>query len=429
MSVAAATGGFPRGSLLVGESGVLSVNATGSVTIGSDVRTEGFLSVGGDTLLLIQGLASAENFQTGLPGVAGRPEISIADGGTMNVANQANIGVATGDGGEVEVSGRLSVGGVSNIGLNGSGVLSINGDGVFSSTDEVVVGRNAGSVGTIEVNGGTLETSATLSIGDGGLGSMIIHNAGMVSANTTEIGVRSGAVGVVNISGDDAIWHNADSILVGGSEGPSDATINIDGGLVTALNNLSVREGGNVNFSGGKLDVGVLDLSASTATENFYMTGGRLVADVIVGNFQMNGGVFAPGDSPGLSEIQGNLDMIAGSIEFEIGGLARIVEFDAIDVDGLAVLDGVIDVDLIDGFSAVMGDSFLLLDVAGGITGATTFDFGDAGLASGLSWDTANFHSDGIIRVVAAVPEPGTATLLVLAMTGLAIRRRRRVYS
>jgi hypothetical protein len=51
------------------------------------------------------------------------------------------------------------------------------------------------------------------------------------------------------------------------------------------------------------------------------------------------------------------------------------------------------------------------------------FDFSQAPLGAGLVWDTSTFYTDGVLRVAAAVPEPGTWALM---LGGLALLSRRR---
>ncbi|MFK7737510.1 MAG: PEP-CTERM sorting domain-containing protein, partial [Pirellulaceae bacterium] len=155
-------------------------------------------------------------------------------------------------------------------------------------------------------------------------------------------------------------------------------------------------------------------------------------ADTILGDFQQDGGTLAPGDSPGLTEIQGNYDMNGGIIEFEFaGGANPFVDYDSIKVEGVATLSGMLDIDLIypaggtSPFAPVLGDSFLIVDADGGIQGMPEFDFSGAGLSSGLAWNTNDFSSTGRISIIAAVPEPTGALLLALTSCSILLRRRR----
>ena len=215
------------------------------------------------------------------------------------------------------------------------------------------------------------------------------------------------------------------SLTIG--EGSGNATLNLQSGAdLTIVDTLTLGTNGFINVSSGTVNAGTIDLSAPMATGNFNLTGGELVVDSIIGDVEQNGGVLRPGDSPGITDISGDYDLIAGVIEFEIGGLIRGLEFDGVDVGGSAMLDGTMDVDFINGFSASLGDSFLLVDATGGITGTPLFDFSDAILGTGLEWDISQFLSNGMISVSAsAIPEP-TSFAMFGFVTGVCMLRRRR---
>jgi fibronectin-binding autotransporter adhesin len=75
-----------------------------------------------------------------------------------------------------------------------------------------------------------------------------------------------------------------------------------------------------------------------------------------------------------------------------------------------------------------LGDSWQLIDwanvTAGGITGTfATYELPT--LAAGLKWDTSLIGQTGYISVI-AIPEPSRAMLLLMAGTGVLIRRRRK---
>jgi hypothetical protein len=73
------------------------------------------------------------------------------------------------------------------------------------------------------------------------------------------------------------------------------------------------------------------------------------------------------------------------NLEFRLGSLSN---FDNFGVTGAASLNGDIVVTLLGGFAPSLGDQFQVL-TASSITGAMTFDFSAAPLASGLGWGVA----------------------------------------
>ena len=93
-------------------------------------------------------------------------------------------------------------------------------------------------------------------------------------------------------------------------------------------------------------------------------------------------------------------------------------------------------------YTGTIGDVFNLLDWAGVGTTAFTGAFahtasgntitgnGDLSLpqlSAGQAWDTTAFQTYGVVAVVALVPEPGRAMLLLFGLMALGLRRRRKM--
>jgi hypothetical protein len=115
-------------------------------------------------------------------------------------------------------------------------------------------------------------------------------------------------------------------------------------------------------------------------------------------------------------------------LDIEIGGLNRGSQYDAFDITNASFmqLDGELQVTLFNAFNPALGDQFLLFQGLGtGAFGGTfdTFDF--PALNPGLAWDTSLLYSNGILRVVASVPEP--ASLFPVAVAAAVFLRRRRI--
>ena len=84
------------------------------------------------------------------------------------------------------------------------------------------------------------------------------------------------------------------------------------------------------------------------------------------------------------------------------------------------VLAGLLDVELIDGFTPQVGESFEVFD--GNISG-TFSQLSLPALGNGLSWDTSDLYTNGTISVV---PEPSTLVILAAGAIGLVGYGRRR---
>ncbi len=192
--------------------------------------------------------------------------------------------------------------------------------------------------------------------------------------------------------------------------------------------------GANTYTGGTQVTAGTLRLSNETGSA---LGTGAVTVDVgatLTGSGTFGGdltlnGLYAPGNSPALITLPGSLSLgSTGFIEFEIGGLARGTQYDAIDLGGMFSSEGSIRLLLINGFMPSLGDSFNLLDW--GAAGSISFlSFETAALTEGLYWDTSLFASTGVVfitNIAPAIPEPSTyAALAGLAALGLAAWRRK----
>ena len=160
----------------------------------------------------------------------------------------------------------------------------------------------------------------------------------------------------------------------------------------------------------------VLGAHSLTLTDGLTVgAGARLVSNgTIVGNV-INAGSLAPGNSAGTLTIQGNLQS-TGILDFEINGCGG-GQFDRLLISGQAGLGGMVRIML--AYEPAAGDRFDLMDWQSLVDGGYTFDFSQAGLPSGLTWDTGDFASSGQISVV---PEPAT---LMLLLGGVFVFRRK----
>jgi len=103
--------------------------------------------------------------------------------------------------------------------------------------------------------------------------------------------------------------------------------------------------------------------------------------------------------------------MQSGAIEIELSSAAS---FDKLIVDGNLTAGGVLNVSLQSPYTPALGDSFDVFD-----WGSQSGAFAVVNLPPldpGLSWNTAQLYSDGILSVVAV---PVTAAIVLLALGGL----------
>jgi T5SS/PEP-CTERM-associated repeat protein len=312
-----------------------------------------------------------------------------------------------------------------------NGSLELQNSSLFGPKD-FTIGEGIGNTGDFRVSGDSgIVSLNTIVVGaSGGTGNVLIeHGASFTSFGYAIIGVHNGT-GTVTVNGMNSAWlvpgTTYGALEVGGAVfgWRGQGTLNIlDNGSVFAERTVNIFADGQVNLDGGTLQTGMLNLVEPGAEFNFL--NGTLNAQSVFGELIQNGGETVIGNSPGLMTVNGDYIQNGGAIEFELAGLIRGTQFDALDISGLADFNGIMDINLISGFIPSAGDTFELANF-GSFTGNPTFDFADADLsASHLFWNTRLFSTQGII-FVSAVPEPSSFAAVFLVAGTLIMRRRHR---
>lgn len=142
---------------------------------------------------------------------------------------------------------------------------------------------------------------------------------------------------------DEVVGPGDGSVLIGADEGAA-AVVQLSGGRLIAK---SLHKGG-----GGTLE----------------FTGGVLSAEQVHFDLVNDGGTIAPGNSAGGTHVFGDLTINEGTMEIEIGGTTAD-HYDGIVVDGHALLGGMLEVNLLEGFQPQAGDNFAFLSTGEGFSG------------------------------------------------------------
>ena len=292
------------------------------------------------------------------------------DASAVDVADFVSIGRDGGDG-TMNVDNNALVDNNDGVGLTrvgrggGTGELSVRSGSIFT-TNNMQLGRDSGSVGTVNVSGSTTallvgdtiqvgrDSNGTMNIGDDP-DTVPVETSGLVAAHTMSVGFNAGAngtlnvnssgslnlngidpdgngallqigrvgTGVVNVGANSSIDVNAlgspsnlpGGLLLGGSASDpttsGDGTLNIDGGTVT------LNTGGTTV---GRQGTGVINIT----------NGGRLVAE---------GGLVFPGQDRAviarLAGSSGTVNVDGASSRWDVNDL-----FIGLDVDSSGTVNG-----------------------------------------------------------------------------------------
>ncbi len=373
-TLSATAGTFTLSSPLSVAGGNISVP---TLDLNSNISIGSFSTVlASNTITLEPGTTTEVNNFGYLGGAAG----VINNGGTLQLdGSLANItGLVTNTAGFIRGTGRF-VAGLNN-GAAGT-IRAETGDHLIIDT------TGPTNAGTIELAGGTVEYSKTLTNLAGGTisgrGVFRGSSSSPGSVGLTNQGVLSFSAGLTDINGD-VNNTGAGKIVVGGG---STATFYDD----------VVNNGSEIRTVTGSRSVFFGDVSGAGP-----FTGGGVV--------ELDGDL-KPGNSPANVSFGGNVVIgpTAGT-DIELAGTTKGTNYDSLTVAGNVSLSGTLNVSLIGGFVPSAGQTFNIMSAAGGITGK--FDAMNLpALASGLSLGvtyTTNAINVSVVGILGDYNHDGT---------------------
>lgn len=402
----------------IGSAGISGIGATGALSavngstiniIASGVPIEGqndiLLDIGKDgsttgSMSLIDSalVMSAAGNDVGLNlGKTDSHGTFSLDNATMSMTGQ-NVGLRIGNGGTAIAS--LNNGSILTMTGESDAILEVGSDGMGSLTldnsssivadghvySRIAVGSNPGSNGSLTILGGS---SVRL------LGPNAVMDIGDPSPNGAD-----SSMGSVIVSGTGSVLSTETDILVGKccDDGSTRGTLSVSDGAIVSTPSLTIDSGGILMGDGG-----------------------MIVGDVYV----RNTGIIAPGLSPGLLIIDGNLEFGGASIlELEF---ASDTLFDRITAFGSVSATGPFDfvLSFLDGYRPVKDQTWDFLSAPSvSETFLANANVVVKGLgASSLFLERSDESGSQFLRVrvenIAPVPVPPTAALMLVAVLGL----------
>ena len=457
-------GALTSGSLTKNGTGTLELANSGNSYTGPTQVNAGTLIFSGDTSAMVSTITVANGatlVMDSSPAGGNSSSFVINPGGTLQVGQATseadvfpNSPVSVINNGEIRVfdfesvtniSGTGDVIAVAELGLlaNNSftGQTIVQSGGSIQPTDNTAFGSTAGN--TVVEAGGFIvardddfgpaslvlaETFVLAGNGDGGGALQITSGTSATFQGDWTLSAGGATIGVTNSSS--VVMSGTLSATAGLATLDVSAgnTLDLTGSVLLGSAGLLKTSAGPLALSSavnlsGPIDIqaGSLELSGSgsslngavrvaagaslqlTTSPTWGATSALTGNGTVTGNLTMPG-LIEPGDSTaGTLLVDGNLTLTSSSnLSIEIGGIAP-GQFDLFDIDGSAVLDGTLTVELIDlgagVFQPQLGDSFGFLDAQFGASGA--FDsLLLPSLTTGLAWDLTPLGMTTFLSVV-----------------------------
>ena len=296
------------------------------------------------------------------------------------------------------LTGDLTLGGSGSLnGFRTAGTIEVGSHRLtLPSRGMAVLGQLTSLEGgqIVAPNGITLQTGCNLE-GSGSVQGRIVTAPGAV-ISATGILQLGNALGTAGFAGDGDLWIGNHLVtLWDRNEAVLGCLVTIDGGTLAAPNGLLLPAGNNLVGHGTVLhdmvNDGCVIGEGPSPSDGITFMGMVSGFGYFQGNVTFNGG-FSPGHSPEDVELENVRFGADNTLIMELGGLTPGDEYDQLIVSGQAVLDGELQVVLMDDYQPKTGNSFLLID-GGAIDGA--FDAVCLPeLPSGMNWRLHQTESD-----------------------------------
>jgi hypothetical protein len=372
-----------------------------SSTNGSEIDEQGVTWLTNVTLSTGSNLKILDGSHTYFS-AGGGSTVTTTDNGTITV-NKGGTNANTGIG----IGGTVDLAGNGSIVLNGfagnwqsAWIYDIGNSNLTQESSHTISGAGLVSVDSF-TNNGTVDANANGS-------TLLLETNGAAYTNNGSFEASGG--GTLDVTN---LTNLATGTLTGGTYQVNSSSTMILPGTITTNAATIILSGTNSSFTA------INALTSNTGT--FKLENGATFTTA--GNFANSGTIAL---DPSTLNITGNLTLTNSSVlNIGLSG-TQSGQYDSIDVTGSAVLGGTLSLNLENGFTASVGDSFNFISAGGGITGAFT----NAGPidVNGYVFDLAN-TSNGLGLQVAAVPEPAALALMVIGALGLLSRRRKSTLS
>ncbi|WP_049823254.1 autotransporter domain-containing protein [Bradyrhizobium sp. WSM2254] len=222
-------------------------------------------------------------------GNSGNGNLAITNGGGLTTSGFGYLGFFANSTGTVSVDGAGSNWDISSgltVGHSGTGALTITHGGLVTSTGAINIGANAGATGSVLVDGAGsalgLNSTATLSVGQSGNGTLTITNGGTVFNVNASVGTAAGETGSILVDGTGSSWTTTNTMALGGA-GKGTLTISNGGTVTTGTAVMGVSPGARggsavIDGAGSSWALNTLDVGYNTTGSVAIRNGGLVTS-------------------------------------------------------------------------------------------------------------------------------------------------------
>lgn len=329
-------------------------------------------------------------------------------GGTLTVTDEFSVGHESGGYGSYSLTGgTINVAGAEYVGYFGNADF-IQSGGVHNVSDLFVGRKNV--TGTYTMNGGDLNVTRLMDIGTipGSVGTTS-QNASFIQ-NGGDVTLNPGGTITVSSSGMAQGSYQLNNGTITADTITNNDTFNHQGGVINAnvdnRDQFNVYGGGTRLINGDLINQGLTDFQHTYA---FGTTNEFEITRTATGSLNMDGGttLSVSGDAYLQSDSTLSIDLGSGYLLYNSPWIS---------VDGIAYIDGILDLSSIYESALLNGDTWTLLEasiVYGEFTNIIFPEF------DGIVWDIS-YNADSILLSgVTAVPLPSAFWLLGSGLLGL----------
>lgn len=210
-------------------------------------------------------------------------------------------------------SGRMLIGPQSYIGNGGAGTLGTYGS-ISVRRGAGYIGLNSGAVGHVTVSGpaAIFGNADSLFVGYGGTGTLILENGGGAFSQSGNIGFQPGSIGEVRVSGSGSSWSMLGSLLVG-IDGQGSLTISGGGSVYNLF--------GFVGFYETLGVVTVTGLGSTWTNAQYFEVGPGILTIENSGRVETIDGYVGviPSTDPGMVKVTGTGSVLHSSGQLQVG--------------------------------------------------------------------------------------------------------------